>query len=615
MAAIKAIKNGVWNDPTVWSTGTIPTFGDTVYNNTFVIQISSDVNLIYSGTTIPVSSINPGEKVSVVSIGTTNFATIGGENTVSYTFTTTGSATGTGTVIPVGTITNDFFNSTTFSANALSTSRFIIDTRNNQINLSALLCGGTRYTSNVLASAVGTNILNITGNIEFCRPAANNGNWVNNTVLILDNTGLTTLSGNIDSLGCSPNAIISGYTGLIKTNRVSNDLHIYGNIRAQRGTDLPSMVPALPGFTGNKGFVNSARSNTTHIYGNLQNTDYYRDNYTVENINTGDIIFYGDLTSGTGGYSNICVVNRSGPCYFRFFKGLRGGSAGNGASCVWNGGTLSIYISGVSLIAGTGSPGAAIENTGILNLTAVNCTLETGSNSSYGISLYSSSGTMNLWLTGDVISNNIASANIYTVGGNISILGNVYANSNTNGITHTGTSNTIFIDGDVYAGNYSNGISSSINNVVIYTGNLFPGPLGDAPIYASTMRFVPRNNRVIGVNTKLKSAPEQITPGTVYYVTQDMLSGLTVPPITAVRAGVMYSNLTGTCAIPQPSSVMFGVPVDTTTGTAVLRIEDFNTFFNTPLSALTTPQTLGTTLKDAITVDAAGHLISSFTNG
>jgi hypothetical protein len=44
-------------------------------------------------------------------------------------------------------------------------------------------------------------------------------------------------------------------------------------------------------------------------------------------------------------------------------------------------------------------------------------------------------------------------------------------------------------------------------------------------------------------------------------------------PIAAnVRSGVSYGggNLTGTCAVPAASSVAFGVPVDNTTGTAIL---------------------------------------------
>jgi hypothetical protein len=44
------------------------------------------------------------------------------------------------------------------------------------------------------------------------------------------------------------------------------------------------------------------------------------------------------------------------------------------------------------------------------------------------------------------------------------------------------------------------------------------------------------------------------------------------PAVTDVRSGVTYADggLTGTCAVPAAGSVALGVPVDNTTGSAVL---------------------------------------------
>jgi hypothetical protein len=44
------------------------------------------------------------------------------------------------------------------------------------------------------------------------------------------------------------------------------------------------------------------------------------------------------------------------------------------------------------------------------------------------------------------------------------------------------------------------------------------------------------------------------------------------PTPSDVRSGVTYGNgnLTGTCAVPNPSNVDFGTPVDNTVGAAVL---------------------------------------------
>ena len=45
-----------------------------------------------------------------------------------------------------------------------------------------------------------------------------------------------------------------------------------------------------------------------------------------------------------------------------------------------------------------------------------------------------------------------------------------------------------------------------------------------------------------------------------------------LPAVSDVRLGTVYSsgNLTGTCAVPQASNVLAGIPVDNTVGTAIL---------------------------------------------
>jgi hypothetical protein len=49
-------------------------------------------------------------------------------------------------------------------------------------------------------------------------------------------------------------------------------------------------------------------------------------------------------------------------------------------------------------------------------------------------------------------------------------------------------------------------------------------------------------------------------------------SGFGQPSVSDVRSGVSYADggLTGTCAVPAAGSVALGVPVDNTTGSAVL---------------------------------------------
>lgn len=43
MASIRAIKTGLWSDPTVWNTNTIPAINDDVYSNGFVVTINQNI--------------------------------------------------------------------------------------------------------------------------------------------------------------------------------------------------------------------------------------------------------------------------------------------------------------------------------------------------------------------------------------------------------------------------------------------------------------------------------------------------------------------------------------------------------------------------------------------
>ena len=71
------------------------------------------------------------------------------------------------------------------------------------------------------------------------------------------------------------------------------------------------------------------------------------------------------------------------------------------------------------------------------------------------------------------------------------------------------------------------------------------------------------------------------------------------------------NTLTGTCQIPSPSSVAFGVPTDNTVGVAVLSPNDF---MNVQVSALTATGSIGARLKNAATTESVGRTIASFTN-
>jgi len=46
MAIVRAVKTGVWSDPTVWNTGALPTAADDVYSNTFTVTIDTSPTVL-----------------------------------------------------------------------------------------------------------------------------------------------------------------------------------------------------------------------------------------------------------------------------------------------------------------------------------------------------------------------------------------------------------------------------------------------------------------------------------------------------------------------------------------------------------------------------------------
>jgi len=82
------------------------------------------------------------------------------------------------------------------------------------------------------------------------------------------------------------------------------------------------------------------------------------------------------------------------------------------------------------------------------------------------------------------------------------------------------------------------------------------------------------------------------------------------PADTDVRSGVVYNNGndTGSAYIPAASSVGFGVPVDATTGTAVLTA---SAIFDTLTSTMTTSGSIGERLANVSTVAVTGQQITN----
>ena len=269
---------------------------------------------------------------------------------------------------------------------------------------------------------------------------------------------------------------------------------------------------------------------------------------------------FGNLTPGSGSNGNHCIsFTSSGTLTFV------GNSVGSftTAAChgIVNSGVGSVIVTGNSF----GSTGTGGISVGIVNTS-------TGSVTVYG-NLYGS----------------VASALANTSTGPVTVLGNVLSDSRGGaGITS----------------------SNAAANVRI-SGNLIGAPNGIPAVYAASYTVNP-----VPYQTYIRYANNGTGVGSdayLYHYTTDSLSAFSMPPLSAVRAGLQYANntLTGTCQIPAASAVTFGALVDNTSGTAALTS---NTLFDVSVASLTATNSLGERLKNSATVESVGKIIASFSN-
>lgn len=202
-------------------------------------------------------------------------------------------------------------------------------------------------------------------------------------------------------------------------------------------------------------------------------------------------------------------------------------------------------------------------------------------------------GTVNI--TGDLITTNSNYSNIFTGDQSqssitINVTGNLYGGgSSVAGAIDLGnTTQFVYITGNLYSGTVAGAIANIGNNSIIdqvgacygqngvpalsagtgvtmtLTGPFYTSTNGTHAIYSPVWRWKNTSPSFY----QIRSA-NLATIRSLY--TADSVGGN--PAISNVRAGTTYGpagELTGTCSVPDASSVAYGVPVDNTTGTAVL---------------------------------------------
>jgi hypothetical protein len=238
-------------------------------------------------------------------------------------------------------------------------------------------------------------------------------------------------------------------------------------------------------------------------------------------------------------------------------------------------------------------------------------------------------GNPNITIQGDVVSGVSTAINVNTGTSTLTITGSVYQSPNatsTSQILVAGTRCDINISGSISAGPAAPGISCTItgNSTLrgpIYASILYPGisfTTATTHIVNATGPFYNVNNRnaVFAPNIQLLSG----STTTWTFDTETALEQRTLytqnwpgnfPAASNVRSGVVFGDtnqFTGTVAIPPTGSVLKGVPVDNTTGSA-----SFNTqnVWGINTNLLTVTGSLGARLRNTATVATDGAAIAS----
>lgn len=581
MATILAQANGNFTSTGTWSGGIVPSIGDIAVANGFTVTITSNIDCAELKNDTTSGASNGGKFTSSVS-GIIIKANIFGASSsttdacLEYTGTGTGyiegnivggilatgvSHTGTGNLE----ITGNVSAGSTYGVYSTSTGYIIINGNvtggDSNVNSQAYACiRATALSSITINGNLGTGVRGIHG-------------------LRFDSTGTITVNGNAIS-NCTTSASNNPLIYCLFADNSPTSVVITGNIQTTSRN-----------FAGNGVYIKGVSSVT--VDGEIIKIgNYCRGLYVIESPSC--IINIGNKISGVGNritdYPALGIVNSP---------------------------TATVTIQG-----NLEGCGVYLQNSSSCNITINGDIIgSSDTNTIYPLYLYQYNNSSTIVVNGNIYGNareGIYAANGDSSGITLNIFGNIYA-----GITPG-----VRVDEDYSFNFYCNSdeiVASEFNNALyfnaLYSGNvtvearrLLNHSNGMAAIFARYFTFIPK------VNSYIRYASTGI-PGSVdeylYHHAVESLSAFSMPPVSAVRAGVTYANgsLTGTCVIPEVSSVMLGVEVDSGKfGTAYFdnSFIDYSKLWNSPITTTYAPSSFGERLKNSISIEGAGKVIQSF---
>lgn len=316
---------------------------------------------------------------------------------------------------------------------------------------------------------------------------------------------------------------------------------------------------------------------------------------------------------GGGGVTNAAglINNSTGTLTISSGCSILSGSNTN-SGAIYNNSTGTINVSGATIVGGAGGTfsthgGICNQSTGSINVTGSTLTTFNAVNNSSAI-MNNGAGSVNITtstLTGGT-TGNAGAGGIQNSSTGVVTITNSTINAGSANTAVSATNGTLVVINSVMtATNGQSAISSSATNRL--SGTFVSATNGQQAVNAA--RFVLFNQPT---NAYIQLALDGVTAGSfVRFYTADN-TGLG-PATTDVRSGISYGGgIVGACAVPAAGSVALGVPVGSTTGTALLTgAAVASAVWDALTSSLTTSGSIGERVKNCATAEIVGEQLAA----
>jgi hypothetical protein len=469
-------------------------------------------------------------------------------------------------------------------------------------------------------------------------------------------TILAAANGNWSASGTWTSGIIPGSGDVVYANGKTVTVNINAiclEARNDNGLGGYFSLPSGITFTATNFYANTAVTYTPCVdynsigTGIISGTIYANANTnsqavgTVRNSGPGTLVINGNVNgTTTGGTTYVTVLNNGGGT-ITVNGNVSGGTSG-GVGIIATNGTIiingnitggnsismaagSVFIANSGVISGNSTAATVLA----LNSGTINSTISGPSVASAPSIVYSYAGTLTVngliiggptnaaalqnSSNGTIIANNIIGGSVGVGLTNTSVGTVIVTGTATGGSGNVAISNTS--TGAVYCnlakgngyGIGSVGLTSQVGLYNASIGNCYVsgiefGDLGQAPVYGP-IQFLNSSS-----NTCSMYRPSGLSKKVLVDITN--VSGL-LPKTTDVRKNVSYNlgNNIGSLSMPSSGSVAFGVPVDNTTGIAIL--SSASQIWDYPSSNITGVNSIGNRLKNCSTVENLGSQLSN----